>query len=335
MPHDLDDESQHQPSSRPKIDTRWIKGLSRAEASARGEYGVQHMSKTRAEWAVQRLAAKEAESGNPAVEAALQSTGFEELRCERVLSYDPASVPIEAGMREMVAAVLPRVAELGLAKLHIACDPNFDPAASFKSTRKKFNGNLYWSPAGATLRNAYRQLIEQVIAPHVGDTYPCDRVVFQAEPALRIQPPSTPRIGFPHTDSIYFHQRGQVNFWIPATATFGSNSLWAESAPCRGDYHPFEAWPGQIVRFYGNQCVHFTLPNETFATRVSLDARAVPGPCFDPDPPEARRDGRPLFQVGGYYAEALRTSDGTWAITPGTMRRGEAPDDERPADERD
>jgi len=319
----------------PLIDPRWVKGLSKAEAAARGEYGVEHMSKARAEWAGKRLEAKEAEPGNPEVEAALQSPAFLELRKELVIDYNLAAVPLPEAMAEMIAAVLPKVSELGLSQMHRACSPAFDPAAAFKGTRKRFNGKLYWSPEGARLRGAYRQMVEQVIAPHVGDAYGCDRVLFQAEPALRMQPPSTQRIGFPHTDSIYFHQRGQVNFWIPATRTFGTNTLWAESAPSRGDYHPFVAEPGQVVRFYGNSCVHFTLPNDTDFTRVSLDARAVPGPCFDPDPPEARRDGRALFAIGGYYAEALRQIDGTWAITAGSMRREEAPEGDKPGDERE
>jgi len=77
-----------------QIDPRWIKGLTKAEAAARGEYGVEHMSKTRAKWAGERLEAKESEPGNPAVEAALQSAAFQELRKERVIDYNLAAIPL-------------------------------------------------------------------------------------------------------------------------------------------------------------------------------------------------------------------------------------------------
>ena len=56
-------------------------------------------------------------------------------------------------------------------------------------------------------------------------------------------------------------------------------------------------------RFYGNQCVHYTLANETDTTRVSLDFRVVPSPVFDPDPPNSRGpDGKQKFTVvfGGF-----------------------------------
>ena len=69
--------------------------------------------------------------------------------------------------------------------------------------------------------------------------------------------------------------------------------------PGYGDFHPLEAHPGQCVRFWGNQCEHYTvlplcmicpciplccichpeplcqLPNEEDITRVSLDFRVV------------------------------------------------------------
>ena len=52
--------------------------------------------------------------------------------------------------------------------------------------------------------------------------------------------------------------RWRINFWLPLTPCFGDASLWAESAPSKGDFHPFEVEPGRAVRFYGNQCLHFT-----------------------------------------------------------------------------
>ena len=45
--------------------------------------------------------------------------------------------------------------------------------------------------------------------------------------------------------------------------------------------------------------------NDTPATRVSLDFRAVPGPCFDAT--------QTAFFEGGYYARARRAADG-WAV---------------------
>ena len=38
-------------------------------------------------------------------------------------------------------------------------------------------------------------------------------------------------VGYPHTDSMYFHQRGQINFWVPVTKVYDTNTLFVESAP--------------------------------------------------------------------------------------------------------
>ena len=40
---------------------------------------------------------------------------------------------------------------------------------------------------------------------------------------------------------------------------------------------------GEVCRFYGNQCEHYTLPNEEISTRVSLDIRVTDTKYFDND----------------------------------------------------
>ena len=98
----------------------------------------------------------------------------------------------------------------------------------------------------------------------------------------------------------------------------------------------------------GNQNTHFTKPNSTDVTRVSIDFRAVVGQAFDADPPASRVDASgcvvanhagagegagadadadasaagsrgghvQLFTVGvgddGYYSECLKGADGVW-----------------------
>ena len=33
----------------------------------------------------------------------------------------------------------------------------------------------------------------------------------------------------------YFHQRGQINFWVPVTRVYDTNTLWIESEPVRSE----------------------------------------------------------------------------------------------------
>jgi hypothetical protein len=57
---------------------------------------------------------------------------------------------------------------------------------------------------------------------------------------------------------------------------WGSNTLHVESIPGLGDFHPLELSYGQLCRFWGNQCHHYTIANRTDSTRVSFDFRVIP-----------------------------------------------------------
>jgi len=43
-----------------------------------------------------------------------------------------------------------------------------------------------------------------------------------------------------------------------------------------------------MVRFDGRRCLHFTQPNLSARTRVSIDFRVIPGCYFDRGPRSAR-----------------------------------------------
>ena len=204
----------------------------------------------------------------------------------------------------------------------------------------------------------------------VGGLDELDELVFQTTPALRVSPPAERPAGRRHRDADYGkrrptrtrshgkqraltrtavwlagHQPSQINFWMPLSAAFGSNTLHvedegdgacratsadgdggaraaadgadAEAEPTRGISHlALEGEFGTLHRFDGNRRHHFTLPNDTGATRVSLDFRVVPGPLFDDDWPRSRnpKTGRQSFFVGGYYARARRYSSGEWRV---------------------
>ena len=73
--------------------------------------------------------------------------------------------------------------------------------------------------------------------------------------------------------------------------------------------------PGRS-RFNGNELFHFTRPNDSSRTRVSLDFRVVPGPLYDDDYTGSRspKNGRQSFFLGGYYAWAECGKDGVWSV---------------------
>ena len=135
----------------------------------------------------------------------------------------------------------------------------------------------------------------------------------QAVPSLRVATPSAHAAGQRHRDSGYGHQPGQVNYWLPLSLARGSNTLWVEGLLTPGVAEPLTGDFGIFHRFFGHELYHYTLPNDTETTRVSLDFRVVPGPEFDNDWPGSRaRNGQQAFFVGGYYALARRHADGVW-----------------------
>ena len=147
--------------------------------------------------------------------------------------------------------------------------------ASGKRRQRQVQAYRASAPYRAFL-DCYRRWVAEVVVPLVGDPL---GVVFQCPPTLRVVLPCAggrANIG-PHKDSSYpGHEPSEINFWVPMTPVSGSNTLWLESRPGKGDYRPMELGPGQALRFNGMQCMHHTLPNRTAATRVSFDLRVIP-----------------------------------------------------------
>lgn len=194
-----------------------------------------------------------------------------------------------------------------------------------RKARQRTTGRYADPEALEALVKTYREFVCSVIAPHVAAAYlgPCDTVVFQAMPSLRVARPSDRAVGQRHRDAGYGHQPGQLNFWMPLSTAVGRNTLWVEGLRGGGDASavPLEGSFGVVHRFHGHALYHYTHPNDTPHTRVSLDFRVVPGPCYDDDFEGSRLPGGPrgqrqqAFFVGGYYAIA-RQESGMWEVLP-------------------
>jgi hypothetical protein len=114
----------------------------------------------------------------------------------------------------------------------------------------------------------------KVIAPHVQSITQSSRIYFQSFPCIRVVRPGEFSIG-PHCDASYGFSQGNINFYVPLTKIFGTNSLILESTPGLEDWHTIELDYGSLKRFYGSQCSHFTAENTTDQTRISLDFRVI------------------------------------------------------------
>ncbi|CAJ1449449.1 unnamed protein product [Effrenium voratum] len=117
----------------------------------------------------------------------------------------------------------------------------------------------------------YLQFLREVVRANLGE----EALVFERSPNLRVHLAGEKSLTAPHRDKDHQHSEAEINWWVPLTCCQGEASLWAESAPGKGDFHSFDVQPGQAVRFYGNQCLHFAKDNRTDASRLSFDFRVI------------------------------------------------------------
>jgi hypothetical protein len=259
------------------------------------------------------------------ISQALASSTFTQLMVETSLCYNVLEYPFGELLKQLVwgrdDGTL--ITEYQLDQWHQTL-PGFAPDKSTRLAKKALGDKIKPPSDRRSARHeefqaCYEKFLKNVIVPHMmmamdaaeeeeeeeeggvvrtwggrnNDSNKPSSFVVQSIPCVRFQPPSTDRMTTPHVDATYGHQPGQVNFWVPLTTAYDSNSVYAESEPGKEDYHPFgergaPMRPGEVKRFYGNRCVHFTEANRTGVTRVSFDFRVVPGFVFDPDHPKGR-----------------------------------------------
>lgn len=147
--------------------------------------------------------------------------------------------------------------------------------AAYKMTQKMVQ-KMHKTTVYEEYIRAYKAFIRDNICPLFAAN--TKSIYYQCPPTLRVHMPGRCATIGVHRDADFDgHEPSEVNFWIPLTEVFDTNTLWCESDPDSGDFSPFEMSPGQGMRFNGYNCRHFTKPNSTDFTRVSFDFRVIPG----------------------------------------------------------
>ena len=126
---------------------------------------------------------------------------------------------------------------------------------------------------------------------------------YQKWPTFRVHIPNDQAIHTFHSDGdpLHKHPPGEINFFLPLTRCYGTNTIWVESQPMKLDFKPIELKYGQYSMFNGNQCMHGNKPNKTSLTRISFDFRIIPlskyNPTWNTDSPTSHTK----FSLGHYY----------------------------------
>lgn len=146
-----------------------------------------------------------------------------------------------------------------------------------------------------------------------------EALIYQSFPSVRFQYPGN--IAVPkHCDSdeLGRHPLGEKNFLVPITAMHGSQRLFLESEPGRGDFEGYDLEPGEVLSFNGNKCVHYNEKNIESTLRISLDFRVMTVADYirylksgeititNPRDPEKTRAPTKMV-IGGYYQIVYKT----------------------------
>ena len=183
---------------------------------SKGSTGQQAASKPKKKWGggtkSKRERAAVFDGLQPAVLDRIHTEQFLRLKTEARLTYDTSVHQFRELIGPKIASQLSGVdpCSFELNKLHHAI-PDFEPTKGYKQLKKAMLAPF--SAAGdarVELQAVFEGLVCDVIAPYFDQVMGAVEIVYYGKLCVRIQPPSDKAMGYPHTDSQYQHQPGQV-----------------------------------------------------------------------------------------------------------------------------
>lgn len=124
---------------------------------------------------------------------------------------------------------------------------------------------------GGNFYETYRLFIQEVIYPLFKEP-----IYYQVRPTHRIHfIDGRGQLRF-HRDSDYGHYEEEINFLVPQTPVYGTNSIYLESSPGEKDFKAIKMSAGQFLKFKGTKLEHGARVNLTDESRVSFDFRIIP-----------------------------------------------------------
>lgn len=200
------------------------------------------------------------------------------------------------------------------------------PAGTLQDVETDIHKTFYaFIKSTDTFKLAYQRLVRDIYAKF----FPTEPVLFyQSFPSIRFQFVGNKAVP-PHcdSDSIGNHPLGERNFILPITRMQGTNRLFIESEPGKGDYQGIDLEEGDLLYFDGNRCIHYNEVNTEPFMRISFDFRVV---CLADYIRYVKQtiaytnprntDRRPVKMVlGGYYQYMTPHGPDTWISKPASI----------------
>jgi len=255
--------------------------------------------------------------------------GLRQESCENAVQFDQICgyVPYNVSRYNLAPLVrrMLRVGNLALDEIHSLIGTNnmtnadsafYDeiPVFGVNDRESVFVRRFYDSfDTDYTCLQTYLDFVLNEVKPLFPDEV---NLLIQKTPNLRVHVPGNSNIGTRssdpsadviglHSDGEFNHPIGELNFIVPITAMFASNSLYHEPSPqsllpvdqyinIRTDTDQF--WYGNL-----NQLKHYNRINRSGKTRISLDFRVLPASKYQPRSAKASATSKNKFVAGDYY----------------------------------
>ena len=143
---------------------------------------------------------------------------------------------------------------------------NMEQATLYKRLYEKLD-----SREGKDFYQCYERFIREVIRSQFNEP-----IYYQKKPTHRILFLNNPGESRFHRDRDYGHSTAEINYLVPQTRAFDTNTFWLESEEGKEDFRPVEMQIGDFVRFNGASLKHGAKVNTTGKSRVSFDFRVIP-----------------------------------------------------------
>ena len=159
---------------------------------------------------------------------------------------------------------------------------------------------LYYDNCKEQILDLYDKFVLNVIRPLYDE-----EIVYQKIPTFRLHFPGNIAVGEYHKDKWYrdakWHSEvSELNYYLPFTNTYGTNTIWVESEEDKGDFTPITANYGECIEWDGVNLMHGNKKNITSSTRISVDFRIMKESKYKPSN-HGSINTKTKFELGGYY----------------------------------
>jgi hypothetical protein len=156
----------------------------------------------------------------------------------------------------------------------------------------------YYENIGKTdFQEQYRRFVQEVVAELVSGP-----LIVQKVPSFRVHLPANKAVGQYHRDRDFGHQAGAINFWIPVTDAYYSNTVHVVRDEGQAPT-PINVNFGEALAFDAVNLLHGNELNSTGSSRVSFDFRVIPETDYV-DSREISVNTLSRLAIGGYYSHA-------------------------------